>query len=73
MLIEKINAIFPLCHRIFFQLFPIFSPTVHITTAEKGIIMIMSSIHSVVNFCSPFTVSQMLQPPMTSDKGFIHS
>ena len=26
MLIEKRNAIFPLCHSIFFQLFSIFSP-----------------------------------------------
>ena len=32
MLIEKINAIFPLYHSIFFQPFPIFSPNVHITT-----------------------------------------
>ena len=73
MLIEKINAIFPLCHRIFFKLFPIFSSNVHITTAENGTIMITFSMHSVVSFCSPFTVSQMPQPPMTSDKGFIHS
>ena len=72
MLIEKINAIFPLCHRIFFKLFPIFSSNVHITTAENGTIMITFSMHSVVSFCSPFTVSQMPQPPMTSDKGFIH-
>ena len=72
MLIEKINAIFPLCHRIFFQLFPIFSPNVHITTAENGIIMITFSMHSVVSCCSPFTVSQTPQPPMTSDKGFSH-
>ena len=35
MLTEKINAIFPLCHRIFFQPFPIFSSNVHITTAEE--------------------------------------
>ena len=73
MLIEKINAIFPLCHSIFFQLFPIFSPNVHITTAENGTIMITFSRHSVVSCCSPFTVSQMPQPPITSDKGFIHS
>ena len=73
MLIEKINAIFPLLHSIFFQPFPIFSPNVHSTTAENGIIMITFSMHSVVSFCSPFTVSQMPQPPMTSDKGFIHS
>ena len=66
------NAIFPLCHRILFQLIPIFSPNVHITTAENGTIMITFSMHSVVSFCSPFTVSQMPQPPMTSDKGFIH-
>ena len=65
MLIEKQNAIFPLCHRIFFKLFPIFSSNVHITTAENGTIMITFSIHSVVSFCSPFTVSQMPQPPMT--------
>ena len=72
MLTEKINAIFPLCHRIFFQPFPIFSPNVHITTAENGTIMITFSMHSVVSCLSPFTVSQMPQPPMTSDKGFIH-
>lgn len=69
MLIEKINAIFPLCHRIFFQPFPIFSSNVHITTAENGTIMITFSIHSVVSFCSPFTVSQMPQPPMTEYYG----
>ena len=38
MLTEKINAIFPLYHSIFFQPFPIFSPNVHITTAENGTI-----------------------------------
>ena len=73
MLIEKQNAIFPLCPRIFFKLFPIFSPNVHSTTAENGAIIITFSMYSVVSFCSPFTVSQMPQPPMTSDKGFIHS
>ena len=73
MLTEKINAIFPLYHSIFFQPFSIFSWNVHITTLLNGTIMITFSIHSVVNFCSPFTVSQMPQPPMTSDKGFIHS
>ena len=72
MLIEKINAILHLCHTIFFQPFSIFSSNVHITTAENGTIMITFSIHSVVSFCSPFTVSQMPQPPMTSDKGFSH-
>ena len=70
--IEKMNVIFPLCHSIFFQPFPIFSSNVHITTAENGTIMITFSIHSVVSFCSPFTVSQMPQPPMISAKGFIH-
>ena len=72
MLIEKQNAIFPLCHRIFFKLFPIFSPNVHSTTAENGTSMITFSMHSVVSFCSPFTVSQISQPPMTLDKGFSH-
>ena len=72
MLIEKINAIFPLYHSIFFQLFPIFSPNVHIATAENGTIIITFSMHSVVSFCSPFTVYQMPQPPMISAKGFIH-
>ena len=57
MLIEKTNAIFPLCHNIFFQPFPIFSPNVHITTAENGTIIITFSMHSVVSFSSPFTVS----------------
>ena len=72
MLIEKINAIFPLCHNIFFQPFPIFSPNVHIITLLNGTIIITFSMHSVVSFRSPFTVSQMLQPPMTSDNGFNH-
>ena len=72
MLIEKMNAIFPLCHRIFFRLFPILSLNVHATTAENGTIMITFSIHSVVSCLSPFTVSQMPQPPITSDNGFIH-
>ena len=45
MLIEKINAIFPLLHSIFFQLFPIFSPNVHIATELNGTIMITFSIH----------------------------
>ena len=66
-LIENINASFPLCHRIFFQPFPIFSSNVHITTAENGTIIITFSMHSVVSFCSPFTVSQIPQPPMTLD------
>ena len=73
MLTEKTNVIFPLFHRIFFKLFPIFSPNVHSTTTENGTIMITFSMHSVVSFFSPFTVSQMPQPPITSDKGFIHS
>ena len=72
MLTEKINAIFPLCHSIFFQPFPIFSPNVHITIPVNGTIMITFSIHSVVSFCSPLTVSQMPHPPITSDNGFIH-
>ena len=72
MLTEKINTIFPLCHSIFFQPFQSFSPYVHATTAENDIIMITFSMHSVVSFCSPFTVSQMPQPPMTFDKGFSH-
>ena len=72
MLIEKINAIFPLYHSIFFQPFPIFSPNVHITTELNGTIMIAFSMHSVVSFCSPFTVSQIPQPPIILDKGFIH-
>ena len=38
MLIEKINAIFPLCHRIFFQPFSIFSWNVHIGHAVPGIV-----------------------------------
>lgn len=71
-LTEKINAIFPLLHSIFFQPFPIFSPNVHITTAENGTIMITFSMHSVVRTCSPFFVSQIPQPPITSDKGFSH-
>lgn len=54
------------------QSFPIFSSNVHITTAENGTIMITFSIHSVVSFCSPFTVSQMPHPSITSDKEFIH-
>ena len=71
MLTEKMNATFPLYHSIFFQPFPVFSLNVHITTELNGTIMITFSMHSVVSFYSPFTVSQMPQPPMTSDKGFI--
>ena len=55
-----------------FQPFPIFSPNVHITTAENGTIMITFSMHSVVSFYSPFTVSQIPHPPITLDNGFIH-
>ena len=72
MLTEKMNAIFPLYHSIFFQLFSIFSSNVHITIVLNGTIMITFSMHSVVSCLSPFTVSQMPQPPMTLDNGFIH-
>ena len=47
MLIEKMNAIFPLSHSIFFQPFPLFSPNDHITTELNGTIMITFSMHSV--------------------------
>ena len=69
---ENSNAILPLKHSIFFKLFPIFFRNVKITVAENGTIMITFSIHSVVSFCSPFTVSQMPHPPMTLLNGFIH-
>ena len=69
---EKTNTIFPLFHRIFFQFLPTSFSNVHISTAENGTIMITFSIHSVVSFLSPFTVSQMPQPPMTLLNGFIH-
>ena len=69
---ENSNAILPLKHSIFFNLFPIFFRNVKITVAENGTIMITFSIHSVVSFCSPFTVSQMPHPPMTLLNGFIH-
>ena len=36
MLTEKMNAIFPLYHSIFFQPFPVFSLNVHITTELNG-------------------------------------
>lgn len=71
MLIEKMNVIFPLCHSIFFQPFPIFFPNDHSTAAENGTIIITFSMHSVVSCFSPFTVSQMPHPPITLDKGFI--
>ena len=64
MLTEKMNAIF--------QPFPVSSSNVHITTELNGTIMITFSMHSVVSFYSPFTVSQMPQPPMTLLNGFIH-
>ena len=38
----------------------------------NGTIMITFSIHSVVSFCSPFTGSQMPQPPIILNNGFIH-
>ena len=65
------NATFPLYHSIFFQLFPIFSPNVHSITAENSTIMITFSMHSVVRTCSPFFVSQIPQPPIILDNGFI--
>ena len=60
MLTEKMNAIFPLYHSIFFQPFPVFSLNVHITTELNGTIMITFSMHSVVSFCSPFGFSLLL-------------
>ena len=39
MLTEKMNAIFPLYHSIFFQPFPVFSLNVHITTELNGTII----------------------------------
>ena len=48
------------------------SSNVHITIPVNGIIRITFSMHSVVNCLSPFTVSQMPQPPITLDNGFIH-
>ena len=68
MLIEKINAIFPLCYRIFFQPFPILSPNVHSTTAENSTIMItfLNALGCQLLFavhCLPNA-----QPPMTLDK-----
>ena len=55
-----------------FQIILCLSPNVHINVALNGIIIITFSIHSVVSFFFPFTVSQMLQPPITLDNGFIH-
>ena len=60
MLTEKINAIFPLCHRIFFHLFPIISSNDHITTAENGIIMITFSIHSIPKSFQPTQIADRL-------------
>ena len=34
--------------------------------------MMIFSMHSVVSYLSSFTVVQILQPPITSDSGFIH-
>lgn len=65
-IIEKINAIFPLFHTTFSS-----SPNVHITPKLNGTIMITFSMHSVVSCRSPFTVSQIHQSPMTLDNGFI--
>ena len=69
---ENSNAILPLKHSTFFNLFPIFFRKVNITVAENGTIMITFSMHSAVSFCSPSTVSHMPQPPMTLLNGFIH-
>ena len=63
---EKPNAIFPLCHRILFQLIPIFSPNVHATTAENGTIMITFSMHSVV---SSLSVHSLPDAPTAHDIG----
>lgn len=69
---ENSNAILPLKHSIFFNLFPIFFRNVKIPVAENGTIMITFSMHSAVSFCSPSTVFHMPQPPMTLLNGFIH-
>ena len=67
MLTEKIRLSFVLFHTT-----PFSTSNVHITIPVNGIIRITFSMHSVVSCLSPFTVSQMPQPPITSDKGFIH-
>lgn len=67
MLTEKISPSFVLFHTTLFS-----ASNVHITIPVNGIIKITFSMHSVVNVLSPFTVSQMLQPPITLDNGFIH-
>ena len=71
MLTEKMNATFPLYHSIFFQPFPVFSLNVHITTELNGTIMITFSMHSVVSFCSPFTVSQMQKDIPGKENSFL--
>jgi len=68
MLTEKIRPSFVLFHTT-----PFSTSNVHITIPVNGIIRITFSMHSVVSCLSPFTVSQMPQPPITSDKGFIHT
>ena len=67
MLTEKISPSF-----VLFQTTFSFISKVHITIPVNGIIRITFSMQSVVNCLSPFTVSQMPQPPITSDRGFIH-
>ena len=44
----------------------------HITIPVNSIIRITFSMHSVVSYLSPFTVSQMPQPPITLDNGLSH-
>lgn len=67
MLTEKIRPSFVLFLTTIFS-----TSNVHITIPVNGIIRITFSMHSVVNCLSPFTVSQMPQPPITLDNGFIH-
>ena len=66
-LTEKISPSFVLFHTTLFS-----TSNVHIIIPVKGIIRITFSMHSVVSCLSPFTVSQMPQPPITLDNGFIH-
>lgn len=76
---EKRNAAFVLYQRILVKQiclpfpFKSFSLAVHISRKVNGNIRAMFSKHSVVNVTVPSDrFSQIHQPPITSERGFIH-
>lgn len=71
MLTEKMNAIFPLYHNIFFQPFPVFSLNVHITTELNGILVIGHAIPCIICFQNLHRYLPMLQQFTDEDRNQI--